>query len=187
MYIGQTEKGGEGRGPSCGHIHSSGALHSFAQNVLPGSPHLPDCHINGVSAVSNRLNTVVGGKRLQYTPCCHHLACVSLCFAKVVSLTCAVLWFAVLSPPPTHTHTGAALQSAVESSLRAVNLWNNRVADKQARQYSGGMKRRLSVAISFMGNPLVVYLDEPSTVSNGRGCSWRRKYHEPVSIGLQIV
>lgn len=39
------------------------------------------------------------------------------------------------------------------------------MADKQARQYSGGMKRRLSVAISFMGDPLVVYLDEPSTVS----------------------
>jgi len=66
---------------------------------------------------------------------------------------------------------GAELQSAVESSLRAVNLWNNRVADKQARQYSGGMKRRLSVAISFMGNPLVVYLDEPSTVREaGQAC-----------------
>ncbi|KAF6264708.1 hypothetical protein COO60DRAFT_1482014 [Scenedesmus sp. NREL 46B-D3] len=59
--------------------------------------------------------------------------------------------------------TGGALESAVESSLRAVNLWNNKVGDKQARQYSGGMKRRLSVAISFTGNPLVVYLDEPST------------------------
>jgi hypothetical protein len=31
------------------------------------------------------------------------------------------------------------------------------------------MKRRLSVAISFMGNPLVVYLDEPSTVRGGPG------------------
>ena len=35
----------------------------------------------------------------------------------------------------------------------------------QVRKYSGGMKRRLSVAISFIGDPLVVYLDEPSTVS----------------------
>ncbi|KAI8472690.1 MAG: P-loop containing nucleoside triphosphate hydrolase protein [Monoraphidium minutum] len=59
--------------------------------------------------------------------------------------------------------TGPSLQEAVESGLRAVNLWNGGVADKQAAQYSGGMKRRLSVAISFMGNPLVVYLDEPST------------------------
>lgn len=39
---------------------------------------------------------------------------------------------------------------------------------RQVRKYSGGMKRRLSVAISFIGDPLVVYLDEPSTVC---GCA----------------
>mmetsp|Transcript_33634 Transcript_33634/g.74460 ORF Transcript_33634/g.74460 Transcript_33634/m.74460 type:complete len:1035 (+) Transcript_33634:121-3225(+) len=56
---------------------------------------------------------------------------------------------------------GAELADAVESGLQSVNLlaWGNR----QARQYSGGMKRRLSVAISFIGRPQVVYLDEPST------------------------
>ena len=48
--------------------------------------------------------------------------------------------------------------------LKGVNL--HRVANKQAGQYSGGMKRRLSVAISFMGDPAIVYLDEPSTVRN---------------------
>lgn len=63
---------------------------------------------------------------------------------------------------------GAALEQTVASSLRAVNLWQNGVGDKQVCQYSGGMKRRLSVAISFMGDPVAVYLDEPSTV----GCSW---------------
>ena len=42
-----------------------------------------------------------------------------------------------------------------------------RAAPAQARMYSGGMKRRLSVAISFVGDPLVVYLDEPSTVGVG--------------------
>jgi hypothetical protein len=73
-------------------------------------------------------------------------------------------WF-----PVTILCVGPELVASVESSLRAVNLWNNKVADKQARQYSGGMKRRLSVAISFMGDPLVVYLDEPSTVSRLRG------------------
>jgi ABC-type multidrug transport system ATPase subunit len=70
-------------------------------------------------------------------------------------------------PPPTnrnHPTPGKELTDMVESGLRAVNLWNSGVADKQARAYSGGMKRRLSVAISFVGNPLVVYLDEPSTV-----------------------
>ncbi|WZY98764.1 hypothetical protein YC2023_071093 [Brassica napus] len=43
-------------------------------------------------------------------------------------------------------------------------LYNFRgVADKPAGKYSGGMKRRLSVAISLIGSPKVVYMDEPST------------------------
>ncbi|XP_058181102.1 uncharacterized protein LOC131299530 [Rhododendron vialii] len=58
---------------------------------------------------------------------------------------------------------GPALHRAVEESLRSVNLLNGGVADKQAGKYSGGMKRRLSVAISLIGDPKVVYMDEPST------------------------
>ncbi|XP_024438418.2 ABC transporter A family member 7 isoform X2 [Populus trichocarpa] len=58
---------------------------------------------------------------------------------------------------------GAALKKAVEDSLKSVNLFNGGVADKQAGKYSGGMKRRLSVAISLIGDPKVVYMDEPST------------------------
>lgn len=58
---------------------------------------------------------------------------------------------------------GAALTQAVEESLRSVNLFHGGVADKQAGKYSGGMKRRLSVAISLIGDPKVVYMDEPST------------------------
>uniref|UniRef100_A0A0E0M0B7 ABC transporter domain-containing protein n=1 Tax=Oryza punctata TaxID=4537 RepID=A0A0E0M0B7_ORYPU len=34
---------------------------------------------------------------------------------------------------------------------------------KQVGKYSGGMKRRLSVAISLIGDPKVVFMDEPST------------------------
>eukprot|EP00897_Mesotaenium_endlicherianum_P000653 jgi/Mesen1/10589/ME000085S09920 len=58
---------------------------------------------------------------------------------------------------------GAQLTQAVEDSLRSVNLASGGAADKRAGQYSGGMKRRLSVAISLIGDPLVVYMDEPST------------------------
>mmetsp|Transcript_12375 Transcript_12375/g.35287 ORF Transcript_12375/g.35287 Transcript_12375/m.35287 type:complete len:983 (+) Transcript_12375:143-3091(+) len=58
---------------------------------------------------------------------------------------------------------GKQLDKAVVDALRAVNLLNGGVADKQVKKYSGGMKRRLSVAISFIGDPKVVYLDEPST------------------------
>ncbi|KAL7098748.1 hypothetical protein ACP275_09G037200 [Erythranthe tilingii] len=58
---------------------------------------------------------------------------------------------------------GAALTHAVEESLKSVNLFHGGVADKQSGKYSGGMKRRLSVAISLIGDPKVVYMDEPST------------------------
>ncbi|KAF5957628.1 hypothetical protein HYC85_004853 [Camellia sinensis] len=58
---------------------------------------------------------------------------------------------------------GSALSQAVEESLKSVNLFSGGVADKQAGKYSGGMKRRLSVAISLIGDPKVVYMDEPST------------------------
>ncbi|XP_010242394.1 PREDICTED: ABC transporter A family member 7-like [Nelumbo nucifera] len=58
---------------------------------------------------------------------------------------------------------GAALTQAVEESIKSVNLFHGGVCDKQAGKYSGGMKRRLSVAISLIGDPKVVYMDEPST------------------------
>lgn len=59
---------------------------------------------------------------------------------------------------------GTELDDAVDAALRSVNLFHGGVGDKQVKAYSGGMKRRLSVAISFIGSPAVVYLDEPSTV-----------------------
>ncbi|KAI4971727.1 hypothetical protein ZWY2020_002641 [Hordeum vulgare] len=59
--------------------------------------------------------------------------------------------------------SGSGLDLAVEESLRSVNLLLGGAADKQVKKYSGGMKRRLSVAISLIGNAKVVYMDEPST------------------------
>ena len=58
---------------------------------------------------------------------------------------------------------GRQLEAAVDTLLRKVNLFSGGVGDKRCGQYSGGMKRRLSVAIALIGDPLVVYLDEPST------------------------
>jgi len=37
------------------------------------------------------------------------------------------------------------------------------VKDYHVATYSGGMKRRLSVAISAIGNPRVIFFDEPTT------------------------
>ncbi|CAD7700725.1 unnamed protein product [Ostreobium quekettii] len=58
---------------------------------------------------------------------------------------------------------GADLEDSIESLLKTLNLWSDGVGDRLVHSYSGGMKRRLSVAISLIGDPLVVYLDEPST------------------------
>ncbi|ESQ45796.1 hypothetical protein EUTSA_v10010112mg [Eutrema salsugineum] len=60
-------------------------------------------------------------------------------------------------------HQCMHFNKAVEESLKSVNLSRGGVADKPAGKYSGGMKRRLSVAISLIGSPKVVYMDEPST------------------------
>lgn len=35
--------------------------------------------------------------------------------------------------------------------------------DKNVSEYSGGNKRKLSTAIALIGNPVVIYLDEPTT------------------------
>ncbi|XP_045792339.1 ABC transporter A family member 7-like isoform X4 [Trifolium pratense] len=69
---------------------------------------------------------------------------------------------------------GSALTQAVEESLKSLNLFHGGVADKKAGKYSGGMKRRLSVAISLIGDPKVVYMDEPSSGLDpaSRKCLW---------------
>lgn len=53
------------------------------------------------------------------------------------------------------------LEKVIEERLDAVRLLS--VADNQISTYSGGMKRRLSVVLSTIGDPLVCYMDEPTT------------------------
>jgi ABC-type multidrug transport system ATPase subunit len=57
--------------------------------------------------------------------------------------------------------TGKALDAAVVGALVAVDLAKK--AHVRVGSFSGGMKRRLSVACALIGNPKVIYLDEPST------------------------
>lgn len=50
-------------------------------------------------------------------------------------------------------------EQSTEELLSQVKLVE--AANVRAASYSGGMKRRLSVAIALIGDPKVVYLDEP--------------------------
>ena len=52
-------------------------------------------------------------------------------------------------------------ESLIQKGLEEVNLWQNRSG--RVKTFSGGMKRRLSLAISLIGNPKLVVLDEPTT------------------------
>lgn len=53
------------------------------------------------------------------------------------------------------------IKAEVNQRLKDVSLF--RVGNKMTKTFSGGMKRRLSVAISCIGDPNILLLDEPST------------------------
>jgi ABC-type multidrug transport system ATPase subunit len=53
------------------------------------------------------------------------------------------------------------IPALTEDRLKAVRLW--KVKDRLSHTYSGGMKRRLSMVISTLGDPKIIFLDEPTT------------------------
>ncbi|KAJ6358989.1 hypothetical protein OIU76_000667 [Salix suchowensis] len=55
----------------------------------------------------------------------------------------------------------ASIKSVAQESLAKVKLTES--ARVRSRSYSGGMRRRLSVAIALLGDPKLVILDEPTT------------------------
>jgi ABC-2 type transport system ATP-binding protein len=57
--------------------------------------------------------------------------------------------------------TGAELKRRVGASLERFSL--SEAADRQVKTYSGGMQRRLDVAMGLLHHPQVLFLDEPTT------------------------
>ncbi len=60
-----------------------------------------------------------------------------------------------------HRMSGATLNSRVDELLELVGLSD--AADRTSRTYSGGMKRRLDIALGLVHKPKVLFLDEPTT------------------------
>ena len=52
------------------------------------------------------------------------------------------------------------IASVVDAAISNLNL--GRWADKPSQTYSGGNKRKLSVAVALMGDPALLLLDEPT-------------------------
>ena len=57
--------------------------------------------------------------------------------------------------------TGRALKARVAEQLERFGLTD--AADRQVKTYSGGMQRRLDVALGLIHRPRVLFLDEPTT------------------------
>jgi ABC-2 type transport system ATP-binding protein len=60
-----------------------------------------------------------------------------------------------------HGLAGSRVRRRVDELLELVGLSD--AADRVARGYSGGMKRRLDIAIGLVHRPRVLFLDEPTT------------------------
>jgi ABC-2 type transport system ATP-binding protein len=60
-----------------------------------------------------------------------------------------------------HSMAGASLHKRVDELLGLLGLVD--AGDRVARGYSGGMKRRLDIALGLVHKPRVLFLDEPTT------------------------
>eukprot|EP01087_Luapelamoeba_hula_P023615 TRINITY_DN8712_c0_g1_i4.p1 TRINITY_DN8712_c0_g1~~TRINITY_DN8712_c0_g1_i4.p1 ORF type:complete len:1796 (+),score=315.58 TRINITY_DN8712_c0_g1_i4:95-5482(+) len=78
-----------------------------------------------------------------------------------------------------------SVDTTVQAFIDMMNL--NRHADKLAGTYSGGNKRRLSLAIALLGNPPVVFLDEPSTGMDPMGRRYMWNVISKVREGRAII
>ncbi len=84
--------------------------------------------------------------------------------------------------------TGAELRRRVSASLERFDLAD--AADRLAKTYSGGMQRRLDIAMGLLHEPRVLFLDEPTTGLDpeARVGMWREierlAAHEEITILL---
>ncbi len=66
--------------------------------------------------------------------------------------------------------SGKELGERMEAAVAAASLES--FLDKPAETYSGGMKRRLNLAIGLLARPRVLYLDEPTVGVDAQSRTW---------------
>jgi ABC-2 type transport system ATP-binding protein len=82
---------------------------------------------------------------------------------------------------------GAALRARVDELLAVLSLGD--AADRLARTYSGGMRRRLDVAMGLVNRPRVLFLDEPTTGLDpeARTAMWSEVRHLAERDGITVL
>jgi ABC-type multidrug transport system ATPase subunit len=55
-----------------------------------------------------------------------------------------------------------AVEAEIQRRLDDIQFASAEDADKAVGTYSGGMKRKVSIALALLGDPEVVFLDEPT-------------------------
>mmetsp|Transcript_15168 Transcript_15168/g.38033 ORF Transcript_15168/g.38033 Transcript_15168/m.38033 type:complete len:997 (+) Transcript_15168:4616-7606(+) len=136
------------RGECMGFLGPNGAGKTTTINMLCGffQPTQGTANVEGLNITSQmeRIYTIMG-------VCPQHDIHWGLLSAKQ-----HLLFYARLKNIPS-----TELEQSVKVALGAVNLLDR--MNEPVHTFSGGMKRRLSVAMSLIGKPLVCYLDEPSS------------------------
>ena len=72
-----------------------------------------------------------------------------------------------------------------EQRLKHMRLWN--VRHQRASQYSGGMKRRLSVILSTLGDPKLCLYDEPTTGMDPVNKRYVWSFIEEFKVGRAVI
>ncbi|KAG2241227.1 hypothetical protein Bca52824_096788, partial [Brassica carinata] len=111
------------------------------------------------------INPVTGGDALIYGDSIRSSVGMSNIRKMIVCPQFDILWDALSSEEHLHLFASikglppASIKTIAEKLLADVKLTG--AAKIRAGSYSGGMKRRLSVAIALIGDPKLVFLDEP--------------------------
>jgi ABC-2 type transport system ATP-binding protein len=84
-----------------------------------------------------------------------------------------------------HGITGRELKGRVTAALERFELAD--AANRQVRTYSGGMARRLDIAMGLLNRPQVLFLDEPTTGLDPEARAQMWRYIEELAVEEQMT